>query len=83
MTEHMTSRRRVLAALRHEEPDRVPYDLASTQVTGITNGAYQKLRAYLGWAKEEPRWVDVVQQLCCPVTTCWTSWPWTHAACIR
>ncbi len=66
MTEHMTSRERVLTALRHEEPDRVPYDLASTQVTGITNGAYQNLRAHLGWSKEEPQWLDVVQQLVLP-----------------
>jgi uroporphyrinogen decarboxylase len=62
----MDSRQRVLMALRHEEPDRVPYDLASTQVTGITNGAYQRLRAHLGWAAEAPRWVDVIQQLVQP-----------------
>ena len=66
MTEPMDSRQRVLTALRHEEPDRVPYDLASTQVTGITNGAYQRLRAYLGWGEQLPRWVDVIQQLVQP-----------------
>jgi uroporphyrinogen decarboxylase len=66
MSKPMDSRQRVLTALRHEEPDRVPYDLASTQVTGITNGAYQRLRAYLGWDEQLPRWVDVIQQLVQP-----------------
>ncbi len=66
MTEQMTSRERVLTALRHEEPDRVPYDLSGTHVTGITSGAYRKLRAHLGWTEDEPRWVDVVQQLVLP-----------------
>ena len=31
----MNSRERLLTTFNHQEPDRVPYDLASTQVTGI------------------------------------------------
>ena len=62
----MTSRERLLKALRHEEPDRVPYDLASTQVTGISNGAYQNLRRHLGLEPEDPNWLDVVQQVVIP-----------------
>ena len=62
----MTSRDRVLKALRHEEPDRVPYDLSGTHVTAISNGAYQNLRAYLGLPKRDPVWLDVVQQVVIP-----------------
>ena len=39
----MTSRDRILAALNFQEADRVPFDLAATTWTGITNGAYQNL----------------------------------------
>lgn len=31
----MNSRERVLLALNHKEPDRVPYDMGGTVVTGI------------------------------------------------
>jgi hypothetical protein len=44
----MTSRQRLLAALNHEEPDRVPIDLGSTAVTGISASALSKLRLALG-----------------------------------
>ncbi len=62
----MTHRERLLTALRHEEPDRVPFDLSSTQVTGISNTAYANLREYLGLPSVEPDTVDVVQQVCIP-----------------
>jgi uroporphyrinogen decarboxylase len=61
-----TSRERVLKALNHEEPDRVPYDLSSTHVTGITNGAYQQLRRHLGLEERPTVWADVIQQLALP-----------------
>ncbi len=44
----MTHRERVLAALNHEEPDRVPIDLGGTLATSINIGAYEKLKAHLG-----------------------------------
>jgi len=62
----MTSRERILAAISHQEPDHVPFDLAGTTWTGITNGAYQNLRLYLGKSSEEPHWSDVVQQIVIP-----------------
>ncbi len=62
----MTSRERLLTALRHEEPDRVPLDLASTQVTGISRVAYDNLRDYLGMPVHEPEIFDVIQQICIP-----------------
>jgi uroporphyrinogen decarboxylase len=44
----MNSRERVLAAVNHKEPDKVPIDLGSTEVTTITRVAYDNLREYLG-----------------------------------
>jgi len=60
----MTSRERVQAALRHEEPDRVPLDLGGNQ-SGIHRGAYEALLCELGW-DEEVAIVDTVQQLAQP-----------------
>jgi uroporphyrinogen decarboxylase len=62
----MTSRERLLTALDHREPDRIPYDLGSTQVTGIHVVAYRRLRDHLGLPSVEPRIYDVVQGLALP-----------------
>ena len=48
----MTSRERVLAAINHQEPDRVPLDLGSTGATSIYVGAYTRLRQALGIAHD-------------------------------
>lgn len=48
----MSRRERVRLALTHQEPDRVPMDLGSTSVTGLTLGAYRRLEEHLGL---EPR----------------------------
>ena len=50
------SRDRVIAALNHHEPDRVPVDLGGTLVTGIHAAALNGLRRALGL---EPRTVKV------------------------
>lgn len=60
----MNSRQRLLAALSHQEPDRVPIDLGGI-VTGITKGANANLKAYLGLATDDPI-VDRIQQLARP-----------------
>ena len=44
----MTHRERVLAAINHQEPDRVPIDLGSTRCTSIHVAGYQGLKAGLG-----------------------------------
>ena len=44
----MNSRERLIAALQHKEPDRVPNDLGGTDVTSICRGAYVDLMNYLG-----------------------------------
>jgi uroporphyrinogen decarboxylase len=62
----MNSRERVLAALDHREPDRIPFDLGSTQVTGIHIVAYRRLREYLGLPRVEPTLCDTIQQLALP-----------------
>lgn len=60
----MTSRQRLLAALNHEQPDRVPIDLGGNQ-TGIHRLAYQALLDHLG-IDDEPVIMDPVQQLARP-----------------
>jgi uroporphyrinogen decarboxylase len=59
----MTPRERILAALDHQETDRIPIDLGSSVVTSITKAAYLPLRAYLGLPEEEVVVYDQVQQL--------------------
>lgn len=60
----MTSRERVLAAISHRLPDRVPIDLGGNQ-TGIHRVAYQALIEHLGF-DEEIEIMDAVQQLARP-----------------
>ncbi len=48
----MTHRERVLAALNHKQPDRVPMDLAGTFASTITLEGYQRLKEYLGIQEE-------------------------------
>jgi uroporphyrinogen decarboxylase len=62
----MNSRERLLATLDHREPDRIPYDLGSTQVTGIHVVAYRRLRKHLGLPLREPVLCDAIQQLALP-----------------
>lgn len=64
MKETMTSRERVLKAINHEIPDRVPIDLGGNQ-TGIHKNAYQGLIDHLG-IKEQIEIMDAVQQLAKP-----------------
>ena len=59
----MTSRERVLAALNHTEPDRIPVDLGAHRSSGIAAIAYQHLRKHLGLPEKPIRVYDMVQQL--------------------
>jgi uroporphyrinogen-III decarboxylase len=47
----MTSRERVMKAVNHQEPDRVPIDLGGSIVSGIMAGALVHLRRHLGMEK--------------------------------
>jgi len=62
--ETMTSRERVLKALNHEIPDRVPIDLGGNQ-TGIHKNAYRNLVKHLS-LQEDVQILDAVQQLAVP-----------------
>ncbi len=59
----MSSRERVLAALNHIEPDRVPVDFSGHRSSGIAAMAYPRLREFLGLPPKEVRVYDIVQQL--------------------
>ncbi len=62
----MNGRERLLTSLDHHEPDRVPFDLGSTQVTGIHVVAYRRLRHSLGLPPAEPVICDEIQGLALP-----------------
>ena len=47
----LTSRERVLCALNHEEPDRVPIFFGASSSTSMLAPAYENLKAYLGIAR--------------------------------
>ncbi len=62
----MTPRKRILTAIQHKEPDRVPVDFGSTPSSGISAVAYSNLINYLGYGDLPVRVYDVVQQLAEP-----------------
>ncbi len=59
----MNPRERVLTALNHREPDRVPIDLGAYRSSGISAIAYPKLRALLGLPPRPVYVYDPIQQL--------------------
>ena len=61
----MNSRERVLLALNHQEPDRVPIDFGGL-VTSLHHEAYRKLLEYLGLATDEIPIMDTFQQIVDP-----------------
>lgn len=59
----MTHRSRVLDALNHREPDRVPIDFSGHRSSGISAMVYPQLREYLELPPRPVRVYDPVQQL--------------------
>jgi uroporphyrinogen decarboxylase len=59
----MNSRERVMLALNHKEPDRIPIDLGGTIITSIHREAYTKVKKKLGLEIEDFKLCDYVQQL--------------------
>jgi uroporphyrinogen decarboxylase len=59
----MDPRERVLTALSHRQPDRIPVDLAGHGSSGIAAIAYARLRRFLGLKEKPIRVFDPVQQL--------------------
>jgi len=62
----MNSRERILAAISHRQPDRVPVDLGATPSSGISAIAYGNLKKHLGLKQGGTLVYDVVQQLAQP-----------------
>jgi len=64
----MDSRERLNIALGHKEPDRVPYDIAGTTVTGINKKAYIRTMEFRGLPAEfDKKEIDPIQQIVTPV----------------
>jgi uroporphyrinogen-III decarboxylase len=59
----MNSRERVLEAINHREPDRVPIDIGGSIVSGIMAGALARLREHLGMDGRPVEVYDVFQML--------------------
>ncbi|MEJ2557381.1 MAG: uroporphyrinogen decarboxylase family protein [Anaerolineae bacterium] len=59
----MNPRERVMLALNHKEPDRIPVDLGGSICSSIHKNAYIELKKYLGMDLEEIKMADYVQQL--------------------
>lgn len=60
----LNSQQRVIAAINHKIPDRIPLDLGSMYETSIAKCAYIQLRKYLGLGdSNDVEMFDVVQQL--------------------
>lgn len=59
----MKHRERVVMALNHQEPDRIPVDLGGMRSTGIMAMAYSELKAHLGIDKGDIYVYDTGQQL--------------------
>ena len=62
----MNSRERILAAIEHRQPDKVPVDLGATPSSGISAIAYGNLKKHLGLTQGGTLVYDVVQQLAQP-----------------
>lgn len=58
MSETMTSRQRVLAAVDLREPDRVPIDVGGSSFSTVIGAAYERLKAHLG-VEGETRYMKV------------------------
>ncbi len=62
----MNSRERILAAIQHKTPDRVPVDLGATPSSGISVVAYRRLIQHLGMGHLPNKVYDVIQEVTQP-----------------
>ena len=58
----MTSRERVIAALSHRQPDRIPLDLGGTRNSGMVAEGYDRLKAHLG-LRTETKLIDRMMRI--------------------
>lgn len=59
----MTSRERIIAAINHQQPDRVPIDFGATGQTGISVCAMSRLRDYLNLPRKDIHVFEIIQML--------------------
>jgi uroporphyrinogen decarboxylase len=59
----MNSRERIITALNHREPDRVPIDFSGHRSSGISAILYPRLRAFMGLPPRTVRVYDPIQQM--------------------
>ncbi len=62
----MNSRERILSAIDHRQPDRIPVDLGATPSSGISVVAYQNLVNHLGMKHLPNHVYDVIQEVTQP-----------------
>lgn len=62
----MNSRERILAAINHKQPDRIPIDIGATPSSGISAVAYHNLINYLGLNHLKNHVYDVIQEVTQP-----------------
>lgn len=62
-TESMSARERVVAAINHRQPDRMPIDMGMYTASGISAFAYYNLRQYLGLPTDQIELYEGVQCL--------------------
>lgn len=65
-TDELSHRERVRLSLNHQQTDRVPMDLGSTVVTGLTLGSYLNLANHLGFEVEKPTMLSTAFQVVKP-----------------
>ena len=64
----MNSKERIITSLNHNEPDKVPYDLAGTTVTAITKNAYIAAMKHRELPETyDPEEVDPISQIITPI----------------
>ena len=61
----MNSRERVLAAIEHREPDRIPFDLGGMAQSGMHAIGYRNLREHLGLPAKKARIQNINTQQAC------------------
>ena len=61
----MNSRERILSAINHKQPDRIPIDIGATPSSGLSSVAYSNLIKYLGLNLKNHVY-DVVQEVTQP-----------------
>ena len=62
----MNSRERILSAINHRQPDRVPVDLGATPSSGISAVAYHNLIRHSGLSHLKNHVYDVIQEVTQP-----------------